>query len=154
TPVLGWEANTNEVRVKTKVQEFVARRLVITAGPWALMLLRDLQLPLEIKRKTLVWFDPLVPEHFREGSLPIFAFATHFFYGFPNIWEKGLKVGLHEGGDIIAAMPARAVTTQDLDPIVQAVSKFLPSLSDPQEGPTDRLLRAQTCLYTMTPDEH
>src|SRR5262245_22693233 len=116
TPVLGWEANTNEVRVKTKVQELVARRLVITAGPWALMLLRDLQLPLEIKRKTLAWFDPLVPEHFREGSLPIFAFATHFFYGFPNIWEKGVKVGLHEGGDIIAAMPVRAVTTQDLDP--------------------------------------
>jgi sarcosine oxidase len=152
--VLGWEASNNEVRLKTEFQEFVARQLVITAGPWASLLLRDLNLPLKIRRKILAWFDPLVSEPFREGTLPIFAFAPNFFYGFPNIRGKGVKVGLHEGGDTVATIPVRPVSAADLEPIVQAAAKFLRGLCDSEEGAADRLLQARTCLYTMTPDEH
>jgi monomeric sarcosine oxidase len=153
TPVLGWERGDGQVRVKTKSQDFVARQLVITAGSWSSLLLRNLSLPLKIKRKILAWFDPLVPEYFKEGTLPIFAFATDFFYGFPNIWGKGVKVALHEGGDTVAALPVSPATTRDLDPIVGAASKFLAGLVGPKLGSTDRILRTQTCLYTMTPDE-
>jgi sarcosine oxidase len=154
--VLGWELSNGQIQVKTKSQNFVAQQLVITAGSWTSLLLRNLNLPLMIRRKILAWFDPFVPEYFRVGALPIFAFATNFFYGFPNIWGKGVKVAEHEGGDTVAGLdvPVSPATTQDLDHIIRAASKFVPGLVGPEPRTTARLLRAQTCLYTMTPDEH
>ena len=156
TSVLGWKSGDGKIQVKTKSGDFTAQQLIITAGAWASELLRDLNLPLIIRRKILAWFDPFVPEHFKEGALPIFAFATNFFYGFPNIWGKGVKVAEHEGGDTVGTLnvPVSPATAQDLDHIVRAASKFVPGLVGPEPATTARLLRAQTCLYTMTPDEH
>jgi len=153
-PVLGWKCSNGQIQVKTKSQDFVARQLVITAGPWASLLLRELNLPLLIRRKILAWFDPFQPALFKVGALPMFAFATRFFYGFPNIWGKGVKVAEHVSGDAVATLPASPATAHDLVDIARAASKFLPGLVGPEPATTARLLRSQTCLYTMTPDEH
>src|SRR5262249_6193720 len=50
TEVQEWHACPDHVRVRTESGEFAARQLVITAGAWASQLLRDLHLPLVIRR--------------------------------------------------------------------------------------------------------
>jgi sarcosine oxidase len=156
TEIQEWHACPDHVRVRTESGEFAARQLVITAGAWASQLLRALHLPLVIRRKVLAWFEPSVPEHFSVGALPLFAFAPNFFYGFPNIWGRGVKVAEHEGGEVLAKPdpPVPAPSAEDLDQIVRAASTFVPSLIGSLPTAGSRVLRTQTCLYTMTPDEH
>jgi sarcosine oxidase len=153
TAIESWQDN-GHIAVKTRLKEFSAGRLIITAGASASQLLRSLNLPLVVKRKVLAWFNPAVPDNFRVGALPIFAFERNFFYGFPNIWEQGVKVAEHNGGEVLLSpdLPVDAPTSNDLDPIIQAAQEFLPNLVGP-EHPSGQVLRAQTCLYTMTPDE-
>jgi sarcosine oxidase len=155
-PVLGWECRDNQLRLKTEREDLLARELIITAGAWANQVLRDLGLPLTVKRKVLAWFDPLQPEQFEEEKIPIFAFAPNLFYGFPNIGGRGVKVGEHLGGNLIHDLnvPVRPPSSEDLDSLVRAASEVVPTLIGPPPGRDVRLLRTMTCLYTLTPDEH
>jgi len=154
TAVESWQSN-GHISVKTRHKEFSSDRLIITAGASASQLLRSLNLPLVVKRKVLAWFNPVAPDNFRVGALPIFAFERNFFYGFPNIWEQGVKVAEHKGGEVLLSpdLPAAPPTPNDLDPIVKAAQEFLPNLVGPGDPAGGHVLRAQTCLYTMTPDE-
>ena len=155
-PVLGWESDGGQVKVKTHRDNLIARKLLITAGAWANQMLGDLGLPFTVRRKVIAWFDPLKPEQFQEGNIPIFAFAPNLFYGFPNIGGRGVKIGEHLGGNLIRdlSLPVMPPSAEDLDSLVQAASKVVPSLIGPWQGHDLRLLRAMTCLYTMTPDQH
>ncbi len=67
-PVKGWDATAREVKVQLENGTITVSSLIITAGAWAGELLRELQLPLAVKRKVLAWFDPLAPELFAAGS--------------------------------------------------------------------------------------
>ena len=119
-------------------------------------MLCDLGLPLAVTRKVIAWFDPLKPEQFEEGNIPIFAFAPNLVYGFPNIGGRGVKIGEHLGGNLVpdSNSPVVPPSSEDLDPLVQAASRVLPTLIGPWPSRDVRLLRAMTCLYTKTPDEH
>ena len=145
-PVLGWDAIGGGVRVHLRNESVTAAKLVVTAGAWAGNLLRDLQLPLRLKRKVLAWFDPSQPELF-DGA-PVFTFAENWIYGFPNVPGAGVKIAEHEGGVYVpdADRPVEAPGPADLDPIEAIAAKYMPSLAG-------RLQRSATCLYTMTPDD-
>jgi sarcosine oxidase len=148
--VTGWERRNGSVVVRTRTQEVHARRLVITAGAWTTELLRDLEIPIRIRRKTFLWMDPLVPAEFEEGAIPIFGFPPKAFYGFPNVGGKGVKVAEHwEGEEINRPEHAEAAGERDYAPVLETASRFLPGLGD-----SSRILRSSTCLYSMTPDEH
>jgi len=155
-PVLGWECRENQLKVKTERENLIATKLIITAGAWANQVLRDLGLPLTVKRKVLAWFDPLQPEQFEEEKIPIFAFAPNLFYGFPNIGGRGVKVGEHLGGNLVhdLNLPVMPPSSEDLDSLVETASEVVPTLIGPPPGRDVRLLRTMTCLYTLTPDEH
>jgi sarcosine oxidase len=156
TPVLSWESSKGQVVLKTKQGTVLVQKLLITAGAWACQILIDLKLPLTVKRKILTWVDPLVPEYFRPGDLPMFAFAPNFLYGFPNIGGRGVKVAEHVGGNLVGTpfLTIAPPTSEELTAILAAASQFVPSLAGPAPGEMKRVIRAQTCLYTMTPDEH
>ena len=148
--VTGWEARKDSVVVRTQTREVQARRMVVTAGAWTKRIVRDLDIPIQIRRKTFIWFDPLVPSEFAEGAIPIFGFPPNAFYGFPNIRGEGVKVAEHWAGDEISRPEeANAVDDRDYAPILKTVSQFLPGL-----GNSSRILKSATCLYSMTPDEH
>ena len=53
--VLSWQSKNGSIRVKTNQGEYEAGQLVITAGPWADLLLKELAVPLEVVRKPLFW---------------------------------------------------------------------------------------------------
>ena len=100
-PVKGWDASQQEVQVHLEKETITVARLVITAGAWASALLRDLQLPLAVKRKVVAWFDPLAPELFAPDRMPVFAFPENFTYGFPNLPGLGVRLAEHIGGDYL-----------------------------------------------------
>ena len=111
---------------------------------------------LTIRRKVVAWFVPGRPELFRPEMLPVFAFTPNFFYGFPNIGGRGVKVAEHLGGEPVLelASPVAPPGEADLRPLTNAATRFLPALAGPKVGEAPRLLAAKTCLYTLTPDEH
>jgi len=150
-PVASWTADQHGVRVETSGGTYAADRLVLTAGAWSGKILRELEIPLEVRRKPVFWFeidrehvDLVVPERF-----PVFISddETGEFYGVPQHEEPGIKVGMHTGGDVVDAetvdrTPAEADIAPDLRPFVQRSVK----------GATGKTLNATICMYTMTPD--
>jgi sarcosine oxidase len=153
--VTGWWIDGRSAVVRTTAGEHSARKLIITGGAWASKILRDLDLPLKVIRKTFAWFDPLIPDQFAEGAIPIFSFQPRSFYGFPNIRAQGVKVAEHVGTQEVVdpdAVPAAGEC--DKPPLVETAARFLPGLAGAPPGDGSRIVRVSNCLYTMTPDEN
>jgi sarcosine oxidase len=155
--VLDWhaEANGAGVRVLTASGTYRADHLVITAGPWAPQLLSSLGLPLRVTRQVLCWFEPKDSlEHFRQERLPVYLIEADgempLLYGFPLTGDEceGVKVALHGSEEDCTPQSCdRKILASDEQRIRARLAGTLPGLAG-------RLLRAETCLYTMTPDEH
>jgi monomeric sarcosine oxidase len=154
-PVRAWDATATEIRVHLETETVTVSSLVITAGAWTADLLRGLRLPLAVKRKVFAWFDPLAPELFAAGRIPIFAFADNWSYGFPIMPGLGVKMALHAGGDYLphAGGPVTPPGPSDLEPIAAIAAKYMPRLAGAYEEARSRIRHSATCLYTMTPDE-
>ena len=154
-PVQGWDASASEVRVHLQNGTITAANLVVTAGAWTGNLLRDLHLPLAVKRKVIAWFDPLAPELFAADRIPVFTFAENAVYGFPGFPGQGVKMAEHAGGSYLphADSPVSPPGPADLDPIAAIAAKYMPKLAGSYPAARSRLLRSATCLYTVTPDE-
>jgi sarcosine oxidase len=155
-PVLDWQASPGGgVSVRTARKGYVADRLVITAGPWAPQILRDMQLPLRVTRQVVYWFEPRCNiDLFRENRLPVYLLeteATHsVLYGFPLTGpeSEGVKVAQHGSNETCTPESvAREMRAGDEFSIRERLAGTIPLLGG-------RLLHAETCLYTMTPDGH
>jgi sarcosine oxidase len=159
-PVIEWRPlQSGGVSVRTALRTYEADRLIITAGPWAPEVLSTMKLPLEATRQVLYWFEPLAtPELFHEGRFPIFLMQSEssepLLYGFPSVThsgpghQDGVKVALHGSHDLCTpATIERAILPGDERAIRERLAQTMPTLAG-------RLLHAETCLYTMTPDEH
>jgi sarcosine oxidase len=159
-PAIEWKPlESGSILVRTAQRTYEADSLVITAGPWAPEVLSTLKPPLEVTRQVLYWFEPVAnPELFQEGRFPIFLMQPEsmepVLYGFPSVsnsgstHEGGVKVALHGSHNICTPQTVvREILPEDERAIRQRLVETMPSLAG-------RLLRAETCLYTMTPDEH
>ncbi len=155
--VTGWQADQHgsRVAVNTSKGTYEADHLVITAGPWASHLLADLALPLCVTRQVLCWFEPTNNIHlYREERLPVYLFEAQgdqrLLYGFPltGADSEGVKVALHGSNDVCAPDSViRDILPADERAVRERLSETIPTLAG-------RLVRAETCLYTMTPDEN
>jgi sarcosine oxidase len=155
-PVMEWKAPPGGgVSVRTTRQTYNADHLVITAGPWAPHILRELNLPLRVTRQVVYWFEPTGSiELFRRERMPIYIRemekGQRLLYGFPLTGPdiEGVKVGLHGSDDFCTPDTVdRAIGASEERIIRERVADALPLLGG-------RLLHAETCLYTMTPDEN
>jgi sarcosine oxidase len=149
-----WQAG-EDILVRTAVGDFRANRLVIAAGAWSGPLLRNLGIPLEVRRKPLMWYEP------RDASaatltsaangFPCFLFELPhgIFYGFPAIDGHGLKAAEHSGGDVVAdpLTVDRQLHAADSERVDQFLQTHIPSVRTPCR-------EHAVCLYTMSPDEH
>jgi monomeric sarcosine oxidase len=163
TVVHEWTATDHEVRVRTDRGELVAARLVITAGAWAAQMLADLNIPLNVRRKSLFWFAAGTSDYDMTGGFPVFLFevphgsifaegggnAHAMFYGFPKIDDRGVKVAEHSGGRVIddPLVVDRSIDPSEQQRIAKVLSAWLPNVSD-------RVTDHAVCLYTMSPDEN
>jgi sarcosine oxidase len=154
-PALSWEAapSGDRVRVTTARATYEAARLVIAAGAWAPELLRELKLPLTVKRNVLYWFEPdggrqpFLPER-----CPIYIWEAEdgsSFYGFPALSGSpaGVKVAFHNLGPLCTpATIDRQVHDHEVAHIRDWMAERIPALS------RGAFLGARTCMYTLTPD--
>ena len=147
-PVLGWSADASGLTVETQAMRYSADALVVTAGAWARALLKDLDLPLEVRRKTLWWqrlddIEPYKPERF-----PIFITDSSAgeIYGFPVFGTPGLKIANHQGGDEANpdTVDRRTKPGENAD-CLELAGRVLP-------GVQSEVVKSVVCLYTVTPD--
>lgn len=149
--VLSWNADHRGVKVEASKGSYAAERLVLTAGAWSGKILRELEIPLHVLRKPVVWFEIdrerttlVMPERF-----PVFISddETGEFYGVPQYQEPGIKVGMHSGGDVVEPDTVdRTATEADIAPDLR------PFVERSIHGATGKTLGAAVCMYTMTPD--
>jgi sarcosine oxidase len=152
--VLSWNAAGDGVEVRTSKGAYSARHLVITAGPWANAALQGI-FPLRVTRQVMAWIQPttgvapFLPERFPvflcedpDGGFP--------GYGFPAMDGPlgGIKAAIH-GSDVVCTPESvdREIHEADVQRIIEKLKVRMPALDG-------EVVRAKTCLYTMSPDEH
>lgn len=152
--VTGWNFDAGHVRMSTSQGVYESERLVITAGPWANEVLRRL-LPLKVTRQVMTWIQPQGNiEPFLSSQFPVFLCESPdggpIGYGFPAIDgpSGGVKVAIH-GSDIECTPETvdRVIHEIDCAEVIRKLRPRFPALDG-------EILKAQTCMYTMTPDEH
>ena len=156
-PVIAWDAERGDTgaTIRTLRGTYSADRLVITAGPWAPRILSELSLPLRVTRQVLCWFAPEGGvEDFRPDRLPVYIFECPAgqppLYGFPLTGpdSEGVKVALHGSEQVCTPETIeRKISREDESIIRERLATTIPRLAG-------KLLHAETCLYTMTPDEN
>ncbi len=158
-PVIGWSANTHDgtVRVATAQGSYETAQLVITPGAWAPDLLQRLGLPLEVERQVMYWFAPEGGDApFQPDQFPIYIWETLpgvTIYGFPSSEGpgSGAKVAFFRvPGPHHVTTPEvidREIHSAEIDQMRSAIAERIPALNG-------AFLRAKTCMYTNTPDEH
>ncbi|WP_342442829.1 N-methyl-L-tryptophan oxidase [Lysinibacillus sp. FSL K6-0075] len=137
------------VQVQTVHNSYKAKHLIVTAGAWATELLQtvDVSIPATPTRKTFAWFEA-DEQLYRDEVFPAYCFelADSTYYGFPSIDGAGLKLGRHDGGDVVNPNdPLRPFDASDTVDLQNFIDQFMP-----QHG---TLKYGKTCKYSMTPDE-
>ncbi|MFI5930699.1 N-methyl-L-tryptophan oxidase [Actinoplanes sp. NPDC051494] len=154
-PMVRWEPTADGgVRVDTDAGSYTAGHLVITPGPWAPQLLADLGVPFVIERQVQYWFQPSGGvDPFRPANFPIYIWEDRDgsqVYGFPAIDgpSGGAKIAFFRRG--VPTTPEtidRVVHESEIADMSARARRHLPDLPG-------TFLRAKTCLYSNTPDEH
>ncbi len=147
---VGWEGDSDGVRVVTSKGVYQANQLVLTAGGWIQSLLRDLELPLSVERQVQYWFEPKLAAPFQPERCPIHVWEHEpgrFFYGFPDLGD-GVKVARHHEGEMVNPDSFnREARLEEVEAMRAIVRRFLPYADGP-------LRSAVVCMYTNTPDSH
>lgn len=131
--------------------EYRAKRLVITAGPWASSLVPQLRTLAIAERQVLLFSQPRTPASYTLDRFPVFNMDVPegHFYGFPVFGVPGFKIGKYhhrrEQGE--PGTMDRDAYPEDEQVLREAVGRYFPDAS----GPT---LALKTCLFTNSPDEH
>lgn len=166
-PVLRWEtlpvgtngsasggAGGTGVRVHTPHGIREAGALVICPGAWAPRQLGCLGVPFTVERQVMYWFMPrsgIGP--YTPDRHPVYIWedpAGVQIYGFPALdgEDGGVKTAFFRKGTVCQPESIdRTVAPEEAAAMAEQLADRLPGLPD-------RLLRAVTCMYTTTPDEH
>lgn len=150
--IRGWRITNDAVLVETSRETLSAGRLVLCPGPWAAGLLRLPAIPFTVLRKSLFWYAPSAGlTSVDAAALPAFAFDTPqgFFYGFPQLDARGLKLANHSGGHVVSdpLLVDRRIDETEQATIEAWLAAHLPGVG---RGRTAH----EVCLYTMSPDHH
>ncbi|MFB9902732.1 N-methyl-L-tryptophan oxidase [Allokutzneria oryzae] len=153
-PMVAFESTSDGVRVVTAKRTYEAGELVICPGAWAPDLLADLNVPFAIERQIQYWFDPAGGvAQFDHSHHPIYIWENAEgvqVYGFPahDGPSGGAKVAFFRKGVLCTPDTIdRTVYQDEIDAMAAHMATRIPNLPG-------KFLRAATCMYTTTPDEH
>jgi len=154
SPMIEWSAASGGVTVDVPGESFTAGELVFAPGPWAPQLLADLGVPFSIERQIQYWFQPTGGiDPYRPERHPIYIWEDRTgsqVYGFPAIDgpDGGAKIAFfRRGTETTPETVDREVHPAEVEAMATAAGRHLPTLPG-------TFLRAKTCLYSNTPDEH
>jgi sarcosine oxidase len=148
TPAVGWGATANAVWIETPIARYEAGALIVTAGAWSTRALADLDLPIQILRKTLWWQEVDDPRRFEPERFPVFITDSPAgeIYGFPVYGIPGLKIANHAGGQVVDPETVeRSTRPGENANCLELAARVLP-------GVGSRVVKSAVCLYGMTPD--
>lgn len=147
--VLEWHVEKGAVRVRTGQDTYRARKVVVTAGPWAAAVVPALAHLAVPERQVLIWTQPLRPDYFRLGAFPVFNMeaAEGRFYGLPIYAIPGFKLGKyhHRHQRVDPEGMDRECHPEDEEVLREAIRRYFPDAN----GPTMSL---RACLFTNAPD--
>jgi sarcosine oxidase len=150
-PVSSWKSDGREAVVETTAGRITARRLVITAGPWAGRVLARAGSFLHVMRQVAQWFGTRDDRLFRRDVFPLYIADTPpgIFYGFPLLNADGAKVARHYGAPELGGPEEveRTSTPDDEETARAFLREHLPAADGPRR-------RASVCIYTLSPDRH
>ena len=114
-------------------------------------LLGDLGFSLQVLRKPLHWYRVPADRYQCSQGAPTFFYDTPagYFYGFPAMDGRGLKVARHTGGQV-AVDPLhvdRSLDQEEQGQVSTFLGEFLPEVTGESTDHT-------VCLYSMSADEH
>jgi sarcosine oxidase len=137
------------VRVTTDRGMVTARLAVVALGARLEALLPDLPAPIRITRQVMGWFAPRERAPLFDGRLPVFMLESRhgIHYGFPPNSAGEIKVAKHHHAD-------QAVDPETYDRTISAADEALIRAAVAEHVPAANgaLLKAKTCIYTVTPD--
>ncbi|QDU80362.1 Monomeric sarcosine oxidase [Polystyrenella longa] len=149
--VINWRKEGDQFVITTEFEEFIAHKLIVTAGAWTSELLNSLNVPLQVRRVVLCW-NKVQSDCYnlsQGGSCFFMETALGEFYGFPSLDGQKLKLAEH-GGGLDIANPDELIRTKlagDGDRVAQFIESFMPQLKPQSE-------RQAVCMYTLSPDHH
>jgi sarcosine oxidase len=153
TRVRAIDPTHDPVVVDTDRGQLLAERVVVTAGAWVAELVPALRGAVAVSRQHVGYFD--VGEAGELDRFPVWVYvgdaARGSYYGLPAFGRPGIKAALHGVGSGEAAGADDPEQHPGPDP--RALERVRAFLSDQLAIPVGRLLHAETCLYTNTPDE-
>jgi sarcosine oxidase len=150
--VIKWRDAKKWLVITTDRGSYRAKKMVITAGPWARVLVPELEQVAVPERQVLIWTQPLRPEFFRLGNFPVFNMEAPEgrFYGYPIYGIPGFKLGKYHHRCQRVDDPDhmdRGCHPDDEEILRVAIRRYFPEADGPTMG-----MRA--CLFTNSPDEH
>ena len=148
---IDWQADVPTVQ--TENSQFHGRKIIVTAGAWAGILLAELDLPLTVTKQQVCYYQPTDSKRFQPDRFPVFTEMTpdgEYIYGIPAFGSYntggGLKIARHGRGQLISAdTPERTPDADYIAHIDAYVQERLPELG--------KTTHTEVCLYTETPDE-
>lgn len=150
-PLTSWNATSEGVEVATAFGNYFADRLVLSVGARSREIIGNLELPLEVERQAVFWFEPGTGDsRYDAKSFPIWAHEYvpgEICYGFPRL-ARGVKASVMHSGEIVESADDvnRDVDQSEIEPLRSALSGVLPQLSHAIVVDRD------VCLFTNTPD--
>jgi glycine/D-amino acid oxidase-like deaminating enzyme len=137
--------------VRTRTGDiFHAEHVVVAAGAWTALLVRDLAPILKITGHPVFHLKPANPDLFTPPHFVVFnADIAHTgWYGFPlHPREQVVKIANHGVGQVLhPELDERIVTGSDVEQLRAFLAATFPALSDVP------LVATRRCLYVDTPD--
>ncbi len=153
--VLSIHATGNGVEVRTPKASYRAGCAILCAGSWLGLLVRQLGLilPLTVRKELITFYKPPDPAAWMPGRFPLFrhhlpGYDARGGVGFPIYEHAGAKMLLDCTGPLVKpGDPDRSVDQPVLDKVRRYIASLLPTLGSD-------IIAAETCRYTMTPDEN
>ncbi|WP_329620750.1 N-methyl-L-tryptophan oxidase [Streptomyces sp. NBC_01255] len=142
------------VRVLTSRATYEVGHVVVTAGCWTPGLLPALDLPVQVLRKVMLWFEPTGgADDFQPGRFPYWIWEGDGMvgYGHPaaNGRHGGVKAGVHSGGTPTDPDRVdRLVRPEEIAEVQDFLRTRIPRL-----GVGGRYRKSSVCLYDNTPDQ-
>ncbi len=154
--VTGYEASADGVTVTSERGSCRADKLILSAGAWMADLVPEAYRPgMRVCRQVIYWFEA---ENMRAFTPEVFPWVIWIGDTLEDFWS--VFPAPEDGVDGVKLVTEQYHTSTRPDEVNREVSAeerddMYSRLTQPRiDGLRDRLVRAEVCLYTVTPDEH
>lgn len=152
--VLGFTSGDDRVTVTTNKGEYQADNLVLAVGPWLPeMVGKKVAQYFAVYRQVLYWFDVAESDLlFTDPEFPVFIWELKGdkkgMYGFPSLAGAGEQI------KVATDQYQETTTPDDIDWEVSQdeIDAFYNTHASHINGLENKCVRAEACMYTVTPD--